>query len=164
MKKNQQDMIIMLVLMVLSAITYLIFIPSQIKLATDASFNNRTFPQFTIIVVFLAATGGFLEALFRYLRARQTAAPGAEAGLKKADLRSNLLPLAGFAVILAYALVFHYLSYWVRGFGFIIATAIFIPVFLLMTRCKNWRYYVAAYCFAAVMYLVFRFILNVPLR
>lgn len=162
MKKSKQDMGVMLVFMILSAIVYLVFIPSQIKLSSDTGFTNRTFPQFTMVVIFLASAAGFLEAFSRYRKSKKDQVPEEDA--KKPSLRSSLLPLLGFLVILVYALIFHFASIQWRGYGLIIATVIFIPAFLLLVRCKNWRHYVAAYSFAAVMYLVFRFILHVALR
>ena len=160
MKKSRQDMIVMLIFMILSAITYLVFIPSQIKLSSDTGFTNRTFPQFTMIVIFIASSAGFLEAFFRYQKAKRT--DSSQTGAGAFDFRSDLLPICGFLVILAYALLFHFGSMQWRGYGFIVATIVFIPVFLLLVRCKNWKFYVAAYAFAAIMYLIFRFILNVP--
>ena len=66
MKKARKDMYSMLAFMLLSALVYLEFIPSQIKLAKNAVFSNRTFPQFTMAVIFIAATAGFIEAALRY--------------------------------------------------------------------------------------------------
>ena len=151
----------MLVFMILSAMVYLVFIPSQIKLAKNAVFSNRTFPQFTMAVIFIAATVGFIEAALRYKRAK--VAEGASSD-SKFDLRSNTMPLLGFVVILAYALMFHYVSIAFRGYGLILSTIVFIPVVFLTIRCKNPKYYAAAYTFAAFMYLIFKFILKVPLR
>ena len=153
MKKAKKDMLAMLAFMFLSATTYFIFIPSQIKLAANATgFNNRTFPQFTMIVIFLAATAGFMRAFRHY---RKEVKSGAAESEETPRLASQLKPYLGFLIILGYALLF---------FGFIVSTAVFIPVFLLFIGCKKWQYYVAVYAFASGMYLVFRFILRVAIR
>lgn len=162
MKKAKKDMCSMLAFMLLSSLVYWVFIPSQIKLAKNAVFSNRTFPQFTMAIIFIAATVGFIEAAFRYKKAKSVEQPSASE--TKFDLASNKMPLLGFAVILAYALSFHYLSLSLRGYGFIISTIIFIPVFFLILKCKNWKYYAAAYAFAAGMYIIFKYILHVALR
>ena len=162
MKKTKKDMLSMLVFMILCAVTYFVFIPTQIKLAENAEgFNNRTFPQFTMIVIFLAATAGFVRAFRHY---REEMKNGAEESKETFRWASQLRPYIGFLIILAYALLFHYISIQWRGFGFIIGTAVFIPVFLLFIRCRKWQYYAAAYAFAAGMYLIFRFILRVAIR
>lgn len=162
MKKSKQDMAVMLVFMILSAAVYLVFIPAQIKLSSNTGFTNRTFPKFTMAVIFAASAAGFLEALVRYRRARQNTASETEP--ERPDLRGRLLPLLGFLVVLVYGLIFHFAGIRWRGYSFLLATALFIPAFLLLLRCKNWRYYAAAYSFAAAMYLIFRFILKVALR
>lgn len=162
MKKAKKDMLAMLAFMFLSTTTYFIFIPSQIKLAANATgFNNRTFPQFTMIVIFLAATAGFMRAFRHY---RKEVKSGAAESEETPRLASQLKPYLGFLIILGYALLFHYISIQWRGFGFIVSTAVFIPVFLLFIGCKKWQYYVAVYAFASGMYLVFRFILRVAIR
>ena len=162
MKKAKKDMCSMLAFMLLSALVYWVFIPSQIKLAKNAVFSNRTFPQFTMAIIFIAATVGFIEAAFRYKKAKAVEQPSASES--KFDFASNKMPLLGFAVILAYSLIFHYASSLIRGYGFIVATVIFIPVFFLVIKCKNWKYYAAAYTFAAGMYIIFKYILHVALR
>ena len=94
MKKAKKDMLAMLAFMFLSATTYFIFIPSQIKLAANATgFNNRTFPQFTMIVIFLAATAGFMRAFRHY---RKEVKSGAAESEETPRLASQLKPYLGF--------------------------------------------------------------------
>ena len=163
MKKAKQDMVVMLVIMILSALMYTLIIPWQVKAAATESFTNRTFPRFTMAAVFLAATGGFVSALMKLLREKT---PSADGGGEKGRFFSygRMLPLLGFLVVLCYALLFWYGSAHWRGYGFIVSTALFIPAFLLLLRCKKWTYYVSAYAFAAGMYVIFRFVLKVMLR
>ena len=162
MKKAKQDMIVMFAIMVLSALMYTVVIPWQIKAAATESFTNRTFPRFTMAAVFLAAAGGFVSALMKLLRERTPAAESAERG--RFFSYSRMLPILGFLVVLCYAVVFWFCGVHWRGYGFIISTALFIPAFLLLLRCKKWTYYVSAYAFAAGMYVIFRFVLKVMLR
>ena len=48
--------------------------------------------------------------------------------------------------------------------GFIPATVIVPPVILFAVGCRKWSYYGIYYAFAAVMYLLFRYVLLVPIR
>ena len=166
MKKLKQDMVLMLIIMLLSALVYLVFIPSQIKLPAkvNTSFTNRTFPQLTMVVIFAASTLGFADALTKFIKEKKTAAPEEEKGNAKANILSELKPFIGAAIIVAYGLLFKFLSTLVPGYGFIIATVLFIPAFLAYIGCRKWQYYVYVYAFATVMFVVFKFVLHVLLR
>ena len=154
MKKLKQDMALMLAIMILSALVYLVFIPAQIKLPpkADIAFTNRTFPQFTIAVIFIASALGFANAAAETGRA------------DKAAILAELKPLIGAALILCYAFLFKTLSALVPGWGFVIATALFIPVFLAFMGCKKWQYYVYVYAFASIMFVVFKYVLHIMFR
>ena len=165
MKKLKQDMALMLAIMILSALVYLVFIPAQIKLPpkADIAFTNRTFPQFTIAVIFIASALGFANAAIKYVKERKTAA--VETGrADKAAILAELKPLIGAALILCYAFLFKTLSALVPGWGFVISTALFIPVFLAFMGCKKWQYYVYVYAFASIMFVVFKYVLHIMFR
>ena len=67
------------------------------------------------------------------------------------------IPFIIFALILVYAVLFIQI-------GFIPATVIVPPVILFAVGCRKWSYYGIYYAFAAVMYLLFRCVLLVPIR
>ena len=164
MKEQKRDMITMLVIMVLCLLAIFKFIPAQIRLPANAIsfFTNRTFPQFTITVVFIAAVCCFFSSLYKYWKIRnESETERSENSDSKSS--SELVPILGAVIILVYAFLFRALSGSVRGYGFIISTVLFIPAFLIIMRCRKWQYYIASYGFAGVMYFVFRFILKVML-
>jgi hypothetical protein len=151
-------MLIALILMAISVVFYFIFIPSQVPVTGTGTnvFTSRTFPRFLMVSLFVVAVVMFLEALYRDIKLRQQTPRNQEKSAK--DLVAlYVMPLVAFALILAYALLFKYV-------GVIPATAVFIPAFLALFRCKKWSYYAGAYGFCAVLYLVFVYILHVPLR
>lgn len=166
MKKLKQDMVLMLIIMLLSAMVYLVFIPTQIKLPAkgNASFNNRTFPQLTMVVIFAASTLGFADALTKFIKEKKTEAAAEKKSDVKAEILSELKPFIGAAIIVAYGLLFKFLSTLLPGYGFIIATALFIPAFLAFAGCKKWQYYVYVYAFAGFMFVVFKFVLHIMFR
>ncbi len=164
MKELKRDIITMLIVMMISIIVIFFFIPTQIRLPARANniFTNRTFPQFTMSVVFIASTCGFFSSLFKYYKLKKSTEERSDDA--SSDFASELYPFLGAAIILIYAFSFKYLSGILSGYGFIISTAIFIPAFLLLMKCRKWQYYLATYTFAAAMYLIFRFILKVMFR
>jgi len=48
-------------------------------------------------------------------------------------------------------------------FGYAIATAIMIPVYLVSLKCKKWYYYAITYGVGITVFVVFKFLLNIPL-
>jgi hypothetical protein len=54
-------------------------------------------------------------------------------------------------------------GYLFSAMGYIIATIIVPPLFLLIMKCRKWQYYLALYGFATIVYLVFKFVLRIPL-
>ena len=67
------------------------------------------------------------------------------------------MPFIVFALVLLYAVLFMMI-------GFIPATLVVPPVILFVIGCRKWHYYPIYYVFAALMYLLFRYILLVPIR
>ena len=159
MRKAKADMLIYAILMSLCLLFYFWFIPSQVRVtqSTGQIFTSRTFPRFLVAALFLVALIGFCGALYQYITLRRREkgreAPAAERG----GLRTHVAPVIAFALIMAYALLFQHV-------GFLPASLLFIPAFLALFRCKKWIYYAGAYGFCGAMYLVFVFILGVPLR
>lgn len=165
MKGHKRDSITMLVIMALCLLAIFKFIPAQIRLPANSNsfFTNRTFPQFTITVVFMAAGCCFFFSLYQCWKMRKHSGTKSSEE-SQAELSTELVPLLGAAIILVYAFLFKILSGAIRGYGFIISTVLFIPAFLILMKCKKWQYYVSCYGFACVMYFVFRYILKVMLR
>lgn len=153
-------MVTMVVLMIISLAFYFKFIPDQIRVVANSktSFTSQTFPKAMMAALFVVALIGFCKDFYTYMKLRK------ENGLEKREKTSisvkvlwdKLLPATVFIVVLVYAVLFKYL-------GYIISTVLFVPAFLGLLKCKKWGYYAGAYGFAALMYLVFTFILRVPL-
>ncbi|MGI5963824.1 MAG: tripartite tricarboxylate transporter TctB family protein [Lawsonibacter sp.] len=156
MKKAKQDMLSMAVLMAVCASFYFWFIPSQIRVVANSktNFTSRTFPSLLMAALFLVALLGFINAVIRYQKAKK--AGKQEPIVSPGTYREIILPLLAFVLILIYALLFKYV-------GYLVATILFVPALLLLLRCKDWRYYVGGYGFCAVMYLIFIYVLRVPL-
>ena len=161
-KKARGDIILYAALTAAGIIFYKWIIPTQIYISKTASaeaFSPDTFPNAVTILFTLASVCGLLLALYRYRKAVAVEGkPKREARPKQArEIIGIFMPFLVFALIILYAVLFMYI-------GFIPATVIVPPVILLTVGCRKWYYYPIYYAFAALMYLLFRFVLLVPIR
>lgn len=162
LKKQVQDMVVMAVLMAAGAAFYYVFIPSQIRLRAAmggaTNFSSRTFPNLLMIALFAVALIGLSKAVVGYVRLKralsaETAPPPAA---PPGGLFRVLVPYIAYAVIVAYCVLF-------RQIGYIFATLIVPPALMLLLGCRKWWLYLSTYAFAAVIYVVFKVLMNVPL-
>lgn len=162
-KEIRKDMVVYAVLMVCAIIVYFWIIPTQIYLSGSAkaeAFSPDTFPRFITIVFWLAAAGGFLNSLRLYRRECKKDGDSSEnidqPHAPSAKLAA-FIPYIVFLLVLVYGILFSQI-------GFIAATAIVPPIILLIIGCRKWHYYLSYYIFAAVLYLLFKYLLLVPIR
>lgn len=161
-KKARGDIILYSVLAIVGIIFYVFIIPEQIFISKSASaeaFSPDTFPNAATILFIIASLCGLALAIYRYCKAvRIEGKPTKEKRVKTRRERvGDFMPLIVFTLILVYAILFA----WI---GFIPATVIVPPVILFVVGCRKWHYYPIYYAFAALMYLLFRYILLVPIR
>ena len=164
-KKARTDIIIYSAFTILGVIFYKWVIPTQIfisKTASAEAFSPDTFPNAVTILFILASAVGLLLAIARYRKAIAQAKVSPELEPKatkktKTEIIGILVPFIVFALVVLYAVLFMII-------GFIPATIIVPPIILLAIGCKKWNYYVIYYVFAGLMYLLFRYILLVPIR
>lgn len=161
-KKARGDIILYAVLTAAGIIFYKWVIPSQIYMSKTASaeaFSPDTFPNAVTILFTAASLCGLLLAVYRYRKAVAAEGRPVRDAVPKTprEIIGALMPFLVFALILLYAVLFMYA-------GFIPATVIVPPVILLTVGCRKWYYYPIYYAFAGLMYLLFRFILLVPIR
>lgn len=161
-KKIKQDLFLYSLFIVVGTIFYIFVIPTQIHISRAAAaekFSPDTFPNLLTIMFVGAAVLGLLLAVFRYFQfIKVYGKPKSEITQKSTREKIGVfVPYLVFLIIVVYAIAFRYV-------GFIVATLIFPPLTLLLVQCKKWHYYVIYYVFAAIMYLLFVFILKVPIR
>lgn len=162
-KNAKRDIILYICMAAASVAVYLWVIPAQIHMnatAKQETFNPDTFPRFVTIIFFLACIGGLLNAVRLYLQAGRTEAPqpaGERRRLTRREILTRLIPYLIFLLTLVYGILF-------KAVGFIPATVIMIPAFLLVIGCRKWSYYAIVYAFTAGLYLLFRYVVHVPIR
>jgi len=156
MKQLKKDMVLYIILVIISLLFYFVAIPQQIPLRSswsgDITFTSRTFPYLLFFVMGVAALIGIVQTVIKIRRVTQ---PEEQQGIK--DILQNiLLPVYFFLLAIGYAMMFD-------RFGYAIATAIMIPVYLVSLKCKKWYYYAITYGVGITVFVVFKFLLNIPL-
>lgn len=161
-KKARGDIILYSVLFIAAFVFYKWIIPTQIYLNALAKmeiFNPDTFPNFAVIIFLITTGAGLIWAIIRYYRAvKANGKPSkGQTEITKKEKIGIFMPYIVFALVLIYIILF-------AKIGFIPATAIIPPIILFVIGCRNIKFYVIYYVFVTVMYLLFRFILMVPIR
>lgn len=161
-KEAKGDIILYSVLLAVSFIFYKWIIPTQIymnALARMEKFNPDTFPNFATIVFMIVSAAGLIWAVIRYIMAVKTEGKPVKESMEltKKEKIGIFMPFIVFALIIVYIIIF-------AKIGFIIATALIPPVILFVIGCRKPKFYIYYYIFSIVMYLLFRFILLVPIR
>jgi len=147
-----------------SLFLYFWVIPNHVILrafawTADIGFDGRTFPQILAVCLFIVATLGLVKTVPLVLKARKAKREsGAETGAAKNtdDLYTQVLPLLVFLACVLFVVLF-------STVGFLIAAAVATPIILVLLKANKWYYYVIAYAFAGVLYLVFTQLLRVPI-
>jgi len=161
-KKAREDIILYSVLLVAAFVFYKWIIPTQIymnALARMEKFDPDTFPNFATIFFMIAAIMGIVNSVIRYMKAVKVEGKPVKEKVEKTQ-REKVgfwMPFIVFALVIIYIIVFAY-------FGFIPATAIVPPVILFVIGCRKSHFYAYYYGFVVLMYLLFRFVLSVPIH
>ena len=158
LKKNWRDIITMSILMIISVMLYFVFIPTEIPLRSswsgDVVFNSRTFPNILAISLFVVSFIGLLGGIKKIIRLKVS-----EAEIKK-ETNGNrfavFIPFVVFALAILYGVLFIQI-------GYIGATIIVPPIIMFILKCRKWQYYFYVYVFAALIYVMFEYVLLVPL-
>ena len=152
----------MLTLMIVSALFYFKFIPEQIRISSlwsgSTSFSSRTFPNLLVLTLFGVSSIGFLRALWQ-LRQIKTGTAGERPERRPftpAGVVNFLTPVIVLGIILLYCVLF-------KSIGYIWASVLVPPVLLLVLNCRRWQYYAVVYAFSAILYVIFKLVLLVPL-
>ena len=170
-KEIKRDMIVYALLIAASVAFYVWVIPAQVIITGSAKaekFSPDTFPRFVTIVFFLSAVFGLLNCVrLHHKEKRRAPAPsgvdapsGADAPKAPPTFRDRLAPFIPymiFLLVLLYGILF-------SKFGFVPATIVVPPIVLFVIGCRKWHYYGILYAFAAVLYVLFKYLLLVPVK
>lgn len=154
-QKLWQNFISGLLIAALGLLMEFYIIPAQIKVSAfggSGGVNSRSFPQLAawiilIPAILLAVTSGF--QLLKMGKAEKQA---------KSSIRwrDELRAIGLIALFFLYAVLFNFV-------GYIVATIIVPPLVLLLLGSRNWKHYTAVYGVGIAVYILFKFVMQVPL-
>jgi len=155
-RKIKQDILSALVFLAGSIFLAVYAIPTQIAvsgrfMAAADSTGSRIFPYFAAAVMGLSAIVEIVTKLFQLRRAVKP-----EAGETKKDWKNERKAIVIFLLCCVYAVLF-------ERIGYLISTAVVMPAALFVMGSRKWQHYVSVYVVGIVMYVTFRYVLNVPL-
>lgn len=161
-KTARNNLILFAVLLVAAIVFYIFIIPTQIymsALAKAEAFSPDTFPRAVTVIFIISAALGLIGSLVQYVRAVKVEGKPVKEKKKitKDSIYATFIPYIVFALSLIYAICF-------KEIGVIWATLIVPPIILLAMKCRKWNYYAILYAFCAVLYVIFKLVLMVPLH
>lgn len=158
-------MVLMVAIFAAALVLKFVLIPAQVTVTARAAadpFTPATFPNLLGSVIAIAAVIGFIEAFFKFRAAKSALTEAEIQTMNTKHVRTKEEWVNLFIPYLFYILVLIY-AYLFSNLGFIIATIIAPAAMLLLLGCKKPLYHGVVYAFLAFVYVIFRFVLKVPL-
>jgi cell division protein FtsW (lipid II flippase) len=109
--------------------------------------------------IFIVSGISLTNAIIRYVKLRRTDGSQREfhAVSDQRVMKTFLKVCLVYLIILLYAILF-------TEFGYVISTLLIPPVLLFVLGCRKWQYYIYVYAFATIIYMLFIYVLKVPMQ
>ncbi len=132
-------------------------IPTEINvksglLAGESSSESRLFPYFASGIMGIAAIIQIVRNLHSYSVLRRSGVENTE----HMDVGKELKALAILVLCVVYAILF-------SAIGYIAASIIVTPIALFVMGGRKWQYYVSVLVVVFIMFVIFEYVLYVPL-
>lgn len=130
------------------AVVILLLLPSEIKIKESDVINGRVFPAMLMWVMLACSLALVVKEAYKLVRGKE---------IKRIKL--NLLVELRALVIFGMMLLFYFICQWTENFA--IGACSFALMMLLFFRCKKWYYYLITIGAGLLIWVAFRFGLNV---
>lgn len=155
-KRIKQDLLCAVLFLIFSVYLVLDAIPGQISVggglaAAEQWADSRTFPYFAAWVMGAAALG---EAILNAHRYWSLSKEEKAEECHNIQWRWEFRALAVFGLCVAYTVLFDVI-------GYLPATFLVPPLVLYVMGARKWQHYLSVYAVAIIVYVVFRYVLNV---
>ncbi|MGD1821786.1 MAG: tripartite tricarboxylate transporter TctB family protein [Pleomorphochaeta sp.] len=158
-KKICKEIAVGLTIVAISLFVALILIPNQIALSNagseSSSLNTRSFPYLATGLIGFSALIHSISYFFKYLKLEKEPKENESIG-EKMNMKAELKALLVFVLFLVYGILFD-------KFGFVISSLIIPPLVLFSLGSRNKYHYISIYTFNILIFLIFQFLLNIPL-
>ena len=123
----------------------------------QSAFTPRTFPNLLTGAMAAATALGLILSLLRFARLPKPDKTAEKEVRTGKDWIILFIPYIIYGIIIVYSVLFEKL-------GYIWATLLIPPVLMFLFGCRKWYLYLCVYGFSALMYVLFKYVLYVPLR
>jgi hypothetical protein len=158
-KRICKEIYVGLAIVALSLFIAFILIPNQIAVRSasseSSSITTRTFPLLATGLIGFSALIHSISYFFKYLKIRE-AEKDSEESSTKVNMKGELKALLVFVLFLVYGILFDL-------FGFVISSLLIPPLVLFSLGSRNKYHYISIYVFSILIFLIFQFLLNIPL-
>lgn len=160
-KKLKNDIIIYALLLLACIALYFWLTPQEIVLrsaASDSSFTPQTFPNLLTGGIALCSAIGLIASCVKYRKVRPAPQKKAEKPHRsRHEWMSLLAPYITFVLLIVYCILF-------ESLGYLLSTLLIAPVLVLFFGGKKWWHVAVVFGFALLMFVLFKYVLLVPLR
>lgn len=136
------------VLMAIFAVVILLLLPSEIKIKESDVVNGRAFPTMLMIVMLACSLALVLKEGYKLLKKQEVK-----------QIKLNLLVELKAVTIFAFMLIFYFVCQWTGIFA--VGACTFALLMMLFFRCKKWNYYAITIAAGVLIWVAFRYGLNV---
>lgn len=160
-KKNFSNIIVASIFLIFSIWMIIYAIPKQVPITsvlgeaeeTSITVNSRTTPYFASVIILGASLMLLIGSIIKYKRMNNYSGISI---IKSVINKNELRALSILIVCIIYGVAFRFL-------GYILASAIVMPMTLLLLRDKVIMHYGIVYAVGLTLYLIFKFVLNIPI-
>lgn len=155
-KRIKQNLLCAMAFLIFSIYLILEAIPRQISVggglaAAEQWADSRTFPYFAAWIMGVVALGEVILNAYQYwLSSKEEKAEESH----NIPWRWEIRALAVFGLCVVYTILFD-------AIGYLPATFLIPPLVLYVMGSRKWQHYLCVYGIAIVVYVVFRYVLNV---
>ncbi|MBO4716462.1 MAG: tripartite tricarboxylate transporter TctB family protein [Spirochaetales bacterium] len=165
-RKALQDLISGFCLLCFGLVMIYLIIPKQIKersllgAASGTGVGSKGFPLFSCWIIVIAASLLVASSAFKLVKLLREAKQAESSAVEKKPNKANWInELRAVLLMILCAL---YMLLFVK-IGYIWSTLIVPPLMLLLLGGKTWKAFVSVYGFGVVIYVIFKFVMKVPL-
>ena len=136
------------IIFLIFGLVVLYIIPSQIEIKKKEIINGRQFPSLLMYMMIVCAVILIVSQIIKLLRHKEVA-----------HTKINLLTEVKALIIFADMLIYFFVCQWTENFA--IGSCVFVILMMVFFRCKKISYYIITLVAAILIWVAFRFGLNV---
>ena len=136
------------IIFLIFGIIVLYIIPTQIEIKKKEIINGRQFPSLLMYIMIACSVILIISQVIKLLRHQEVACT-----------KINLLTEIRALIIFADMLIYYFVCQWTDNFA--IGSCVFVFLMMLFFRCKKLSYYIITLVSAVLIWVAFRFGLNV---